>query len=376
MKYPIANNYIETLERVTKQLYEMAFTERHPEPLAYEEIQAMASEVNALDIVKLYSEAASSDSLRLYEIMFTNILSNPHVVNGTARKRITIIPYYPNGLIFESDNGNKLHYSIKDGMLIGIATYADGNTTEYEVISYLFDGDRITKRLIKEGWDKNTFNSEEHKLLFFFTQLNQLQESIFERYEDVRILFDFLENNHLKKYKNVNPAKNPDAFISLLEKEGKEKPEAWKAKTTITNDEVSYNDVDKEAKIYINSYNRPPGTYVVGMRTFNIEGKKHDLLTFLKGGWSKRAEGCLKDISNGALQKALEGGVFSMISNGKNVDILLYAFEVYAQNYINKLDQEKYKENIRVQASTFDKNLNTKRVKREIRTYIDYLLRP
>lgn len=360
MEYPIANNYIETLERVRRQLFEMAFTERHPEPLAYEEIQAMASDVNALDIMKLYREAVSSDSLKLYKGMFSDILNNPHVVNGTARKRITILPYYPAGTTLVSDIGNNIALSMTDGRLIGTETDAEGKElAKHEVVSYLFDGDRITKRLMDEGRNARY-------ILFFLSQTNQLQEAIFERWEDVRVMFDYIEKGKLKKFKNA------DFTTSLLEKEGKEKPEAWKAETIIK-DKANSEDVEKAAKHYRGSGN----TFIPDYRKIKQNGSTYILLTFLKGGYSKKGVGCLRpDTEQSTLKTALEGGVLSEISNGNRVDILLYAFEVYSAKYISTLDRDKYNEDVRLQAAKFGNVPDTKKVDKDIRKAIEELMKP
>lgn len=379
MKYPVANNYIETLERVTKQLHEMAFSERHPEPLTYEEIQAMASEVNMLDIMRLYSEAVSSDSLRLFKGMFSDILSNPHVVNGTARKRITIFPYYPASVTLINDNGNKIalskekrelvvpgtdeegkkvERSIISYILVGTETDAEGKElAKHEVISYLFDGDKITKRLLDEGRDAQY-------ILFFLSQTNQLQEAIFERWEDVRVMFDYIEKPNLKKYQK-------DFNIALLEKEGKEKPEAWKAKNIIT-DKVSSENIEVAAVNYKDSSNR----FIVDYRSIKQHGKEYDLFSFLNGGYSTKGVGCFRAGADfQILKKALEGGVLYELSNGNRLDILCYAFMAFADNYIHVNDRKKYKDSIRLQAERFGYTYKDNLTK-EISTAIDKLIKP
>ena len=360
MKYPIANNYIETLERVRRQLFGVAFPERHPDPLAYEEIQAMASDVNALDIMKLYREAVSSDSMRLYKGMFSDILRNPHVVNGTARKRITILPYYPAGTTLINDNGNKIVISASDKGLIGTETDAEGKElAEHEIISYLFDGDRITKRLLDEGRNADY-------ILFFLSQTNQLHEAIFERLEDVRVMFDYIEKGNLKKFKKA------DFDTALLEKEGKEKPEAWKAETIIM-DKANSEDVEKAAKHYRGSGN----TFIPDYRKIKNNGNTYILLTFLKGGYKKKGVGCLRPgTEQSTLKVALEGGVLSEISNGNRVDILLYVFEVFSKKYISTLDRDKYNEDIRLQAAKFGKVPDTAQIPTDIRNAIDELMKP
>ena len=358
MKYPIANNYIETLERVRRQLSEMRFTERHPEPLAYEEMQALSHDVLTLDIMKLYREAVSSDSPRLYKGMFSDILTNPHVVNGTTKKRITILPYYPAGTTIVSDSGNNIALSMIDGRLIGTETDAEGKEiAKHEIISYLFDGDRITKRLLEEGRNADY-------ILFFLSQTNQLQEAIFERWEDVRVMFDYIEKPNLKKYKK-------DFDITLLEKEGKEKPEAWKAKNIIT-DKVSSKDIEDAAILYKLSGN----TFIVNYNSVKMRGKSYDLFSFLNGGYSTKGTGCFRaGADSRILYKALEGGVLYELSNGNRLDILCYTFMVYADKYIHVNDREKYKESIRLQAAKFGYTYRDN-LPKEISTAIDKLMKP
>ena len=374
MKYQIANNYIETLERVTKQLFEMAYTERHPEPLTYEEIQALAYDVNTLDIMKLYREAyreaVNSDSLRLYKSMFSDILSNPHVVNGTARKRITILPYYPPGFTLVSDGGNNISISWKGGRVIGSETDSYGEEiAKHEIISYLFDGDMITKRLIKEGWEwENKFQSEEHKLLFYFSQLNQLQEAIFERWEDVRVMFDYIEKPNLKKYKR-------DFDTALLEKQ-KAKPEAWNAKPTILGGVVTYDEVDR-TKGY---YHKTGNTIAIDFRQIKWNKKKHNLLTFLSANGFTRGIGCIRPFvesdKNSILRKALEVGALSKISNGNRVDVLLCVFMTFAKKYIDEVDREKYLHSVKQQSTTFEKDIvtNETKIPKEIKKAISELI--
>ncbi len=354
MKYPIANNYVETMKRVEKQLFDIAFTERHPEPLTYEEIQALAYEVNTLDIMELYKETDNSDSIKLYKGQFSDILSNPLVVNGTARNRLTILPYYPAGVTIESDTGNKVVFSMGSNGLIGSEIDSEGNTVAtHSVISYLFDGAKITKRLVKEGWDRNTFKSEDHKLFFFFSQLNQLQEAIFERWEDVRIMFDYLEKPNLKKYK--------DSFSTAILEKAKEKPEAWKRKPTIiadTIDEKEFDSILAERQRFTSS-----------RETFNMNdikdcGKHLNLHTFL----TKNGKGCLKSGTNwNMLRRALEYGALTEISNGNRLDILLYVFTAYADKYVHMDERDKYKNSINEQIESFGKkikpNLHTDEMK-------------
>ena len=346
MMSPVANNYIKTLERVERQLFNMAFPERHPEPLTYEEIQALSFEVNTLDIMELYREAVSSESIRLYKGMFSDILSNPHVTNGTARNRITIIPYYPAGVTIENDNGNKILFSMSDKGLIGTETDAEGRElAEYEIISYLFDGDRITGRLQDEGRNSDF-------ILFFLSQTNQLQEAIFERWEDVRVMFDYIEKGNLKKFKNA------DFNISLLEKEGKEKPIAWKAKHSIISENANEEDVMRVTSTMC----RPKSSnFTFNMIDVKLHGKTKNLHTYLL----TKGKGCLR-LSEGdwyITLRALEYGLPSLISNGNRLDVLNYVFMVYADRYIHKDSRDEYKARVRTQIESFGKvvkdNLHT-----------------
>lgn len=335
MKYPIANDYIDTLERVTKRLSGLAYIEQHPEPLVYEEIQAMALDINKLDIKALYREAVNSDSQKLYKGMFSDILSNPHVVNGTAKKRLTLLPYYPDGTTIKNDSGNDVIICMGNNGLKGTEKDSEGNIlAEYDIISYLFNGDAITKRLQDEGRDNKY-------ILFFLSQTNQLQESIFERWDDVRIMFDYIENQHLKKY-----SKEPFFRVDILEKD-KAKPEAWKPKPevqTLTEEDFS---------IILSTKQR----YKASNKTFNmiaikLYGKPVDLHIYL----TTRGKGCLKlGVDWYMLQRALEFGVLSEISNGNRLDILLYVFTTYADTYINKDVRDDYKESINQQIKTFGK---------------------
>ena len=345
MMYPIANNYVETLERVRRQLSEMAFTERHPEPMAYEEIQTMIGEVLRLNIMELYREAVNSDSLRLYKSMFSDILTNPHVVNGTTKKRITILPYYPAGTTIVSDSGNNIALSMIDGRLIGTETDAEGKEiAKHEIISYLFDGDRITKRLLDESRNADY-------ILFFLSQTNQLQEAIFERWEDVRVMFDYIEKPNLKKYKR-------DFDTALLEKEGKEKPKAWKAKPAIISEIVKEEDIIRVTSKML----RPKSSnFTFNMIDVRIHGKSKNLHTYLL----TKGNGCLRLSENDwyITLKALEYGLPSLISNGNRLDVLYYVFMVYADRYIHKDSRDEYKERVREQIEGFGKvvkdNLHT-----------------
>lgn len=356
MNYPIANNYIDTLERVKKQLFDIAFTDRHPEPLAYEEIQAMTYEILNLDIMKLYREAVSSESLRLYKGMFYDILSNRLVTNGTARRRIMLLPYYPSGVTLIGDNGNKIIISTTEGRLIGTEMDDEGKElAKHDVISYLFNGDMVTKRLQDEGRNSDY-------ILFFLSQTNQLQEAIFERWDDVRVMFEYIEKGNLKKY-------SKDFGIDLLEK-AKEKPKVCNTKTIVTNN-VNSDSVEESFVLY--NYTN---TFIVDYRKITRNGQRYDLLSFLKGGYSKRGTGCLRPgVDCRTLRRALEGCVVLEISNRNRLDILCYTFSVFADLYIAKKDREKYKESIMTQAEKLDyrykDNLPT-----DIKQAINELLKP
>lgn len=336
MKYPIANNYIDTLERVVKQLHRIAYTELHPESLAYEEIQALAYEVNSLDIMKLYREAVNSDDTKLYKGQFSDILSNNLVVNGTARNRLTILPYYPAGVTIEGDNGNKIIISASDNGLIGSELDAKGNTVATQsVISYLFDGDKITKRLLDEGRNANY-------IVFFLSQTNQLQEAIFERWEDVRVMFYYIEKRHLDKFKNK------DFTTSLLEYEGKAKPEAWKVKPELNTNLATFDDINNAT----NQHYKPCNTYI--MPNVRLHGKSVNLYTYLQN----KGKGCLRPLERwDVLLRALDSGVLSEIANGNRLDILYYVFMVYADKYIHKDSRDQYKESIRQQIERFGKSV-------------------
>lgn len=364
MRTDMANKYTDTLERAERHLFRMAFTEYHPEPLAYEEIQELFSEVSSLDIMKLYAEAVKAQTekmLNVYESLFVDILTNPHNNDranpkrpSVANDRMNLPPYYPAGTSIRSLEGNPVRYSITDGKLICTETDKEGDAIAVnDVISYIFDGERIVKRLQDEGRDADY-------IIFFLSQVNQLQDGVLEALDFVRIMFDYLKNQHLKKY-------NGKTFDSILRKAGRanlKKCEPQIQAVTVTNNEISN---AEEAYRHKTS----------NLSIEELDKRYKALFSYLSpGGISKRAFGCLKEGTNhNLLYRALRGCVLKEISNNNRLDVLYYAFKVYSDYYIFDSDKNKYIEDLDRQISEMNQKANWDKLSTEIKEKIEHFFK-
>lgn len=322
MRTDMAYKYADTLERAERHLFRMAFTEYHPEPLAYEEIQELFSEVSSLDIMKLYAEAVKAQTekmLNVYESLFVDILTNPHNNDranpkrpSVANDRMNLPPYYPAGTSIRSLKGNPVRYSMNDGKLICTETDKEGDAIAVnDVISYLFDGERIVKRLQDEGRDADY-------IIFFLSQVNQLQDGVLEALDFVRIMFDYLKNQHLKKYNG----KTIDSLLShkTSRAENKERNSVFSGVTK-------------------RGYYRTKDTYIA--LTKKDKTLADELSKTLKKG-----------VDSGKLTEALEVCDLEGISNGNRLELLFYAFMTYAGLYVDIKDRDKYIADLTEQAQS------------------------
>lgn len=353
MRTEMAYKYTETLEKAERHLFRMAFVEYHPEPLAYEEIQALCSEVSALDIMRLYAEAVKAQAekvLNVYEGLFVDILTNPHNSDrqspkrpSVARDRMNISPYYPAGTTIRSLDGNPVIYSMNDGKLICTETDKDGNVVAVnDVISYLFDGGRIVNRLQDEGRDADY-------IIFFLSQVEQLQYGVLEAWDYVRIMFDYLKNQQLKKY-------NGKTFDSLLS------PKTSRAENK--NLDSVFSGVTNRG------FYRTKGTY--------IAITKKDALTQEFKTLADELSRTLKiGVDSGILTKALEVCDLEGISNGNRLELLFFAFKTYAERYVDIKDRDEYmaectKQALKIKSTFKTTNTPSKADKETISKYFKF----
>lgn len=154
MAYPISVDYCKSIEKASKLLSGLPYTEMHPELLTYEEVQRydgwLLSDVLIEDVK---NEILSQDyDITILKGVFSDILDNSQVKNGTARRWD------------ESEEG------------------------------LLYNKSAIAIRLENEGNNRELID-------FYLSQVYKLQQTILERMEAVRILVDWLENP--KKYEGA-----------------------------------------------------------------------------------------------------------------------------------------------------------------------------
>ena len=154
MAYPISIDYCKKIEAARHFLFSLPYKENHPDKLSYEEVQHQDGVLlSSVWIENVRQEYLSQDSnIIIFRGIFSDILNNSHVEDGTARK----------------------WNESKEGLL--------------------YDKKAIIKRMEDEG---NT----RMQIDFYLSQVYKLQQTILERMDAVRILIDWIE--HPQKYKNV-----------------------------------------------------------------------------------------------------------------------------------------------------------------------------
>lgn len=142
---PISGQYVEAVETAKGMMFRLAFTEYHPEPLTYEEIQAIDTTLLRLNDAEVYNEfVVQGVDLSVFRRVFHEILTDPH------------------------------------------------NTEDWQNVTepLYFNEERFVKRLKDEGKDNKYIQ-------FYIEQLYKLQATIMERTECVRRMATILENpNH------------------------------------------------------------------------------------------------------------------------------------------------------------------------------------
>lgn len=162
---PISGRYVEAVNTAKSMMFRLAFTEYHPEPLKYEEIQAIDTKLLRLNDAEVYNEfVVQGVGVSVFKRVFRELLTDTH---KTEDWRSVTEPLY-------------------------------------------FDEARYIKRLENEGRDDNYIR-------FFVEQLYKVQATIMERTECIRKMAVTLENPNITVQQDDNtPQKKKKHFSEYM----------------------------------------------------------------------------------------------------------------------------------------------------------------
>lgn len=167
---PISGRYVEAVNTAKSMMFRLAFTEYHPEPLKYEEIQAIDTKLLRLNDAKVYNEfVVQGVDASVFRRVFHELITDPH------------------------------------------------NTEDWQNVTepLYFNEERFVKRLKDEGKDDKCIQ-------FYIEQLYKLQATIMERTECVRKIASILEKPDTKDTQDRQKInKKEKSFIDYMSNENK-----------------------------------------------------------------------------------------------------------------------------------------------------------
>ena len=256
MAYPVSVNYVEKVEAARHFLFCLAFTEYHPEPLQYEEVQHHHGILlSSVWIERVRDEYLGQKSnIVHFKGIFSDILEHSHVRNGTAKRW------------HESEE------------------------------SLLYNKSAIVKRLKNEG------NTAQY-IAFYLSQVYQLQQTILERMDAVRILFEWIE--HPEKYKRVEWLGMFSPFFESNKRGAGRK----KASAVIVQKEISEADIAGDEILH----------------TSNGVARKAWL------DFAKKKNAIFESVTPKVFRRALMCGDVKTIATGTNLPLLVGLFKEFAK---------------------------------------------
>ena len=165
-----SGQYVEAVKTAKSMMFRLAFTEYHPEPLTYEEIQAIDATLLRLNDAEVYNEfVVQGVDVSVFRRVFHELLTDPH------------------------------------------------NTEDWQNVTepLYFSEERFVKRLEDEGKD-------DKYIQFYIEQLYKLQATIMERTECVRRMASILEKPDTKDTldrQKIN--KKEKSFLDYMSNENK-----------------------------------------------------------------------------------------------------------------------------------------------------------
>lgn len=167
---PKSGQYVEAVKTAKSMMFRLAFTEYYPEPLTYEEIQAIDATLLRLNDAEVYNEfVVQGVDASVFRRVFHELLTDPH------------------------------------------------NTEDWQNVTepLYFSEERFVKRLEDEGKD-------DKYIQFYIEQLYKLQATIMERTECVRRMASILEKPDTKDtIDRQKISKKEKSFLDYMSNENK-----------------------------------------------------------------------------------------------------------------------------------------------------------